>query len=106
MNRIKRIAALIGVFLLAFMYILTLFAALFDDGKTMPFLKASIALTILVPTLIWIFGIFIISLTVLFSVELHSAKYALAALTEATDLYKACADGKISIFELFKKTSR
>jgi hypothetical protein len=59
MNRIKRIAALIGVFLLAFMYILTLFAALFDDGKTMPFLKASIALTILVPTLIWVFGIFI-----------------------------------------------
>jgi hypothetical protein len=41
------------------MYILTLFAALFDDGKTMPFLKASIALTILVPTLIWVFGIFI-----------------------------------------------
>lgn len=59
MNRIKRIAALIGVFLLAFMYVLTLFAALFDDGKTMPFLKASIALTILVPTLIWVFGIFI-----------------------------------------------
>ncbi|MCR4782367.1 MAG: hypothetical protein K5851_06475 [Lachnospiraceae bacterium] len=59
MNRFKRILALIGVFLLAFMYILTVFAAVFDDGKTMTFLKLSLVLTILVPSIIWIFGIFV-----------------------------------------------
>ncbi len=59
MNRIKRITALIGVFLLAFMYILTLFAAVFGDAKTSLFFEVSLALTIFIPCLIWILGLFV-----------------------------------------------
>ena len=59
MNSIKRITALIGVFLLAFMYILTLFAAVFGDAKTSLFFEVSLALTIFIPCLIWILGLFV-----------------------------------------------
>ena len=59
MNRIKRITALIGVFLLAFMYILTLFAAVFGDAKTSLFFEVSLTLTIFIPCLIWILGLFV-----------------------------------------------
>ena len=49
MQRLRQILAIIGIILLVGMYVLTIFAAVFDNTKTMSYLTASIAATILLP---------------------------------------------------------
>ena len=51
--RVKRIFALILAVLLVCMYAATLVFAITDNVKTMSFFKASVALTIIVPVLIY-----------------------------------------------------
>lgn len=58
MKKTKRLLALIGVFLLAALYLSTLIFALFDSSKTMGFFKASIAATILLPVLLYAYTLF------------------------------------------------
>lgn len=58
MNKLKRILAFTGVILLLAMYVTTIFFAFFDNPNTMALLKGSIAMTIFIPCLIWIFSIF------------------------------------------------
>lgn len=55
MKRTKQIAAMLGVVLLAGMYLATLIFALIDNPHTMDLLKISVGLTILVPVLLWIY---------------------------------------------------
>ncbi len=59
MKRVKHFLALVSIFVLALMYVMTLFAAFFDDSKSLIFFKISLALTIFIPCLLWILGIFI-----------------------------------------------
>jgi|GEM_PF-6984161 len=54
----KQILALIAIVLLVFMYVITLFCAIFDSTATMQYLKLSLVMTIAIPILLWIFGIF------------------------------------------------
>lgn len=53
MKTIKRILAILGIVLLAGMYVLTLVLALTDDPNTMNAFRASVYCTVLVPVLIW-----------------------------------------------------
>lgn len=53
MKQIKRILAVLGVILLAAMYLTTLFCAIFDTGSEMVMFKASVICTVLVPILLW-----------------------------------------------------
>lgn len=53
MEKIKRILALIGVILLAALYVSTLVFALMDSPAADGLLRASIAATILVPVLLY-----------------------------------------------------
>ena len=53
MKKIKRLLAVIGILLLASMYMLTLVLAIIDDPGTMNAFRASIYCTVLVPVLIW-----------------------------------------------------
>ena len=55
MEKGKRILALIGIILLVALYGLTLFAALFDNTDTMRYLTASIAATVVLPVLLWVY---------------------------------------------------
>ena len=57
MQRLRQILAIIGIILLVGMYVLTIFAAVFDNTKTMSYLTASIAATILVPFTLWLLNI-------------------------------------------------
>lgn len=59
MKKIRQIAALIGIILLVAMYIVTLFAAIFDNPHTFTILKASIACTIIIPVVLWVMKIFL-----------------------------------------------
>lgn len=59
MQRLRQILAIIGIILLVGMYVLTIFAAVFDNTKTMSYLTASIAATILVPFTPWLLNIMI-----------------------------------------------
>lgn len=54
-NKIKRLLAALGAFLLFAMYALTLIFALTDHSATKGLLKASIACTILLPVLLYAF---------------------------------------------------
>ena len=54
-NKIKRLLAALGTFLLFAMYALTLIFALTDHSATKGLLKASIACTILLPVLLYAF---------------------------------------------------
>ena len=54
-NKIKRLLAALGAFLLFAMYALTLIFALTDHSTTKGLLKASIACTILLPVLLYAF---------------------------------------------------
>lgn len=49
----KRILALAGVVILALLYVMTLVFAVIDDPNTMGMFKASIAMTIIVPIMIY-----------------------------------------------------
>lgn len=51
----KRIAALIGILLLVVMYVVTLFAAIFDSSSTGRLFRLCLGLTIAVPIFLWIF---------------------------------------------------
>ncbi len=53
MKKTKRILAIIGVILLVAMYLSTLIFAFFDRTASMNLFKASIAMTILIPVLIY-----------------------------------------------------
>ena len=57
MQRLRQILAIIGIILLVGMYVLTIFAAVFDNTKTMSYLTASIAATILMPFTLWLLNI-------------------------------------------------
>ena len=59
MQRLRQILAIIGIILLVGMYVLTIFAAVFDNTKPMSYLTASIAATILVPFTLWLLNIMI-----------------------------------------------
>lgn len=51
----KRVAALIGIGLLAALYLVTLGLAIFGNENTTPWFMACIAATIIVPILIWVY---------------------------------------------------
>lgn len=51
----KRIAALIGVILLAALYIVTLLVAIFNPGESGRLFQACLVATIAVPVLLWIY---------------------------------------------------
>lgn len=53
MKKTKQILAILGVILLAGMYVSTLVLAFIDQSRSLGLLKASIALTILVPVLLY-----------------------------------------------------
>lgn len=58
MKRVKRILALIGALLLFAMYASTLVFALVGSARSMDFLKAAVACTILVPVLLYAYTLF------------------------------------------------
>lgn len=49
----KRILALLGVIVIVVMYMLTMVFAIIDNPATMGMFKASVAMTIIVPTMIY-----------------------------------------------------
>ena len=49
----KRVLAIIGVILILALYVLTFIFAIIDDPKTMSFFRASVAMTILIPVMIY-----------------------------------------------------
>lgn len=51
----KRIIALAGVIILALLYVITLIAAIADSTATMDFFRASVAATILIPAMLYIY---------------------------------------------------
>ena len=53
MKKTRRILALIGVVLLAILYLSTLILALFDRSETLVFFKISIVGTIFIPAIIY-----------------------------------------------------
>lgn len=55
MEKGKRILAIIGILLLVAMYGLTILAAIFDNTATMKYLAASIAATVIIPVLLWVY---------------------------------------------------
>lgn len=55
MKKVRQILAIIGIVLLAVMYLSTIFFAIFDKSQTMGMFKASVGLTIVIPILIWLY---------------------------------------------------
>lgn len=53
MKKVKQILALIGVILLAALYVTTLILAITDNSGTMNMFFASVVATIIIPVLIW-----------------------------------------------------
>lgn len=53
MKRIRRLLAIIGIVLLALMYLVTLLCAIFDVSSGMFLFRACVTCTILVPILLW-----------------------------------------------------
>lgn len=58
MKKTRQVLAIIGVILLVVLYALTLITAIFDTSKTMGYFKASVAMTILVPVLLYAYTLF------------------------------------------------
>ncbi|MBR4794856.1 MAG: hypothetical protein IKX99_05295 [Lachnospiraceae bacterium] len=58
MNKTRRILAIIGICLLVALYIVTIFAALTASESSMGLFMASIAATIVIPVIIWLFTLF------------------------------------------------
>ena len=54
-NKHKRVAAIIGIALLAALYLVTLGLAIFGNENTPPWFMACIIATIIVPILIWVY---------------------------------------------------
>ncbi len=59
MKKIKQILAILGIIALVAMYVLTIFAAIFDPTATLSYLAAAVAATILIPAILWILGMFL-----------------------------------------------
>ncbi|MBQ6369055.1 MAG: hypothetical protein IJJ17_03150 [Parasporobacterium sp.] len=53
-NKAKRILALIGIIILAGLYITTLLLAVFGNENTQSWFMASIACTVIVPIMLWV----------------------------------------------------
>lgn len=53
MKKVRQILAILGVIILVALYLLTLFAALFDSSDTMQFFFASVVATVIIPALLW-----------------------------------------------------
>jgi len=53
MKKVKKIVAILMIVVLVALYICTLVSALFDSSSTMGFFKASVAMTILVPVVLY-----------------------------------------------------
>ena len=51
----KKIIAIIGIAVLVLLYIATLIAAILDSTATMDFFRASVAVTIIVPAMLYIY---------------------------------------------------
>ncbi len=56
MKNLKRIFALLGVIILLALYIITLILAFTDHSDSMQMFKASIAATVIIPGLLWIYS--------------------------------------------------
>ena len=54
-SRPKRILAIIGIIILAGLYITTLLLAILGNENTTPWFMASIAATIIVPVILWVY---------------------------------------------------
>ena len=55
MNKVKRIAAMAGIILIASMYLISFISALFASEHSSGLFVASIFCTIVIPIMIWIF---------------------------------------------------
>ncbi|MCI8875259.1 MAG: hypothetical protein HFI77_04245 [Lachnospiraceae bacterium] len=55
MKNLKRISALLGIILLAGLYLTSLVLALTSNAHTFEFFVASIAATVIIPILLWIY---------------------------------------------------
>lgn len=53
MKKVRQTLAILGVIILVALYLLTLFAALFDSSDTMQFFFASVVATVIIPALLW-----------------------------------------------------
>ena len=58
-EKVRRVVALIGIFVLVGMYVFTVIAAIMDNPATMKILAVSIALTIIIPIILYVLSIFI-----------------------------------------------
>lgn len=58
MKKMKRIGAILLIIFLVALYLSTLIFAIIDSPKTMGFFKASVAMTILVPVLLYAYSLF------------------------------------------------
>lgn len=52
-SKLKRILAIIGVIILASLYLITFLAAIFDSGQTLSLFKGCVATTIFVPVVLY-----------------------------------------------------
>ena len=59
LEKSRKILALIGVVLLAGLYVCVLLAAIFDNPQTYTFLKLAIAGTFFLPVMLWVFRLFL-----------------------------------------------
>lgn len=55
MKNLKRILALLGILLLAGLYLTSLILALTSNAHTFDFFVASIAATVIIPILLWVY---------------------------------------------------
>lgn len=55
MKKVKRILAILGVILLAALYVITLICAITDNTDTMRMFTASVVATVVIPVLIWVY---------------------------------------------------
>lgn len=55
-NKAKRIMALIGIIILVGLYITTLLLAVFGNESTHSWFMASIAATVIVPIMLWVYS--------------------------------------------------
>ncbi len=56
MKKVKQILALIGVFFLIGLYLLTLISAILDNPHSMNYFAASVLATVMVPVLLWAYS--------------------------------------------------
>ena len=59
MKKMKSILAIIGIVILVALYVLTFIFAIIDDPRTFRLLGTALTATVIIPTLIWVIGIFV-----------------------------------------------